>query len=116
MSEKAVNQITFDYEGKHYTLEYTPATIKRMEAAGFDISEIGSKPQTRIEQLWLGAFMAHHARVSDTVKKELWEQMKCKKILNALIEMYNTTLSNLIPDLDSDDEEFAGNVEWTATW
>ena len=111
-----VNQINFDYEGKHYCLEYTPATIKRMEAAGFDISEIATKPQTRIEQLWAGAFMAHEGRTSNTVIQSLWQEMKCKKILNALIQMYNNTLTNIIPDIDSDDEEYTGNVEWRATF
>ncbi len=43
--------------------------------------------------------------------KELYGKMKDKETLvTTLLDMYNATLSNLMPD--EDDE---GNVEWTAT-
>ena len=106
-----MNQINFDYNDKHYCLEYTPESIKQMEAAGFSINDFSDKPQTRIEQLWAGAFLAHNRKTSNTVMKELYGKMKDKETLvNTLLEMYNVTLSNLMPD--EDDE---GNVEWTAT-
>jgi uncharacterized protein YoxC len=111
---KKANQINCDYNGKHYCLEYTRETVKMMEASGFNINDVGDKPATRIEQLWAGAFLAHHQRkVSNTVIKELYDKMKDKdKLLEALTTMYNATLSYLLPDQDEDDE---GNVEWTAT-
>lgn len=113
---KNVNQINFDYNGKHYCLEYTPETIKIMEAAGFSINDVMDKPQTRIEQLWFGAFYAHERNVSDTVKKKLYQEMKSKKLLSALVTMYNNVLSNLLPDVDeSEEDEYEGNVKWTAT-
>lgn len=112
---KQVNQINFDYDGKHYCLEYTPKSISRMEAAGFVLEEIYSKPNLRIPQLWDGAFIAHESRVSTTVKNELFEKMKCKKLVRVLAEMYNNVTSQLVPDIDSEDEEYTGNVEWTAT-
>lgn len=106
-----VNQINFEYMGKKYCLEYTPDTIKTMEASGFNISEIGDKPATRIEQLWAGAFLANHRRVSSTVISALFKKMKNREaLLSKLTEMYNNTLAYLLPD--EDDE---GNVEWTAT-
>lgn len=106
-----MNQINFDYNDKHYCLEYTPESIKQMEAAGFSINDFSDKPQTRIEQLWAGAFLAHNRKTSNNVMKELYGKMKDKETLvTTLLEMYNTTLSNLMPD--EDDE---GNVEWTAT-
>ena len=111
MDIKPVNQINFTYNGKNYNLEYTPDTIKQMEAAGFNISDIGDKPATRIEQLWAGAFLANHRKVSSTVVKELYGKMKDKeKLLQKLSEMYNNTLNYLMPD--EDDE---GNVDWTAS-
>lgn len=106
-----VNAIEFEYEGKHYCLEYTPDTIKTMEANGFNINEIGDKPATRIEQLWAGAFLANHRRVSNTVIMALFKKMKDReKLLRKLTEMYNGALEYLLPD--EDDE---GNVEWTTT-
>lgn len=113
MDIKPVNQINFDYNDKHYCLEYTRDTVKQMEAAGFNINDIGDKPATRIEQLWEGAFLANHRHVSNTIKKELYGKMKDKDgLLKKLSEMYNNTLRYLLPDDDEDDE---GNVEWTAT-
>ena len=113
MDIKPVNQINFDYNGKHYCLEYTRDTVKQMEAAGFTVNDIDSKPATRIEQLWAGAFMANHRRVSNTIIRELYGKMKDKDaLLKKLAEMYNSTLDYLLNDADDDDE---GNVEWTAT-
>jgi len=107
-----VNQINFEYNGKAYCLEYTPETIKQMEASGFNISEIGEKPATRIEQLWTGAFLAHHRKaIGDGVAMKILKAMKEReKLLTTLTKMYNATLEYLLPD--EDDE---GNVEWTAT-
>lgn len=111
MDIKPVNQINFEYNGKHYCLEYTPESIKQMEAAGFSINDMGDKPMTRIEQLWAGAFLANHRRVSSAVIKELYGKMKDREaLLQKLTEMYSNTLNNLLPE--EDDE---GNVEWTAT-
>ena len=109
MDIKPVNQINFDYDGKHYCLEYTRDSVKQMESAGFSINDTGDKPATRIEQLWAGAFLANHKRTSNNIIKELYVKMKDKEaLLKKLSEMYNATLDYLL-----DDEE--GNVEWTAT-
>lgn len=108
-----VNQINFEYNGKKYTLEYTRETIIQMEARGFSINDLTDKPATRIEQLWQGAFLAHHKQlISNNVIREMYGHMKDKeKLLAKLTEMYNNTLSYLMPD-EEDDE---GNVDWTAS-
>ena len=109
---KKVNQINFAYNGKDYCLEYTPDSIKRMEASGFNINEIGDMPATRVEQLVSGAFLAHHRKaVGDGKPMEIYRVLKNKEeFVKKLAEMYNATLEYLMPD--EDDE---GNVEWTAT-
>lgn len=105
------NMIEFEYNDKHYCLEYTPDSIKQMEANGFSINDIGDKPATRIEQLWQGAFLANHRRVSNTVVTELFRKMKNREaLLRKLTEMYNGALEYLLPDEDNE-----GNVDWTAT-
>lgn len=106
------NKIEFEYNGKAYCLEYTPDTIKRMEANGFKINEIGDMPATRLEQLWAGAFLAHHRKaVGDgTAEKLLGRMQRREELMKKLVEMYNNTLEYLLPD--EDDE---GNVDWTAT-
>lgn len=105
------NQINFDYNGRHYCLEYTRDSVKQMEAAGFNVNDLGDKPATRIEQLWAGAFLANERRTSQNVIKELYDKMKDKDaLLRKLVEMYQATLMYLMPD-----EDDQGNVEWTAT-
>lgn len=111
MDIKPVNAIDFEYEGKHYRLEYTPDSIKQMEAAGFTINDLSDKPATRIEQLWAGAFLANCRKTSTSVIRELYGKMKNKeKLLQKLTQMYNDALAYLLPD-----EEDEGNVDWTAT-
>ena len=111
-AEVKTNQINFDYNGKHYCLEYTRATVKQMEAVGFRPDELGDMPATRVEQLWAGAFLAHERKTSNGVISELYEKMKDKKALvTKLLEMYNSALEYLVPDEEHD----TGNVEWTAT-
>ena len=113
MDIKQTHQISFDYSGKHYTLEYTRDSVKMMEAMGFSIEDFGDKPATRIEQLWAGSFLANHRKVSNSVVKDLYDKMKDKEALvTKLVEMYNYTLSSLMPDKDEDE---SGNVEWTAS-
>ena len=113
MDIKPVNQITFDYNGKHYVLEYTRETVKMMEAAGFNPNDIADKPATRLEQLWAGAFLANHRKVSNTVIQELFKQMKNREaLLEKLRDMLAETYASLLPDDDEGDE---GNVEWTAS-
>lgn len=110
---KNANQIDFDYNGKHYCLEYTRATVKQMEAVGFKLDELGDMPATRIEQLWAGAFLAHERKTSNRVIEELYDAMKDKKALIAkLSEMYNSALEYLVPDEEHDE----GNVDWTASF
>lgn len=116
MEIKKPGQINFEYNGKRYCLEYTRETVKQMESAGFNINQIGDMPATRIEQLWEGAFLAHHRRViGDGIAMEIYKEIDDKKaLLKKLAEMYNATLSYLLPDED-DEEGNAGNVKWTAT-
>lgn len=109
---KAVNQINFDYNGKHYCLEYSRESVKRMEAAGFRPGESGSTPLIELDMLWAGAFFKNHRKTSSKIIEELLEKMKDKdKLLEALRNMVAETYTSLM-DTDEDDE---GNVEWTAT-
>ena len=109
---KTVNQINFDYNGKHYCLEYTRESVKRMEAAGFKPGESGATPLIELDMLWAGAFYKNHRKESSSVMEKLLDKMKDKeKLLEALRTMVAETYNSLL-DNDEDDE---GNVDWTAT-
>ena len=109
---KTANQINFDFNGKHYCLEYTRETVKMMEAGGFKINDVDAKPATRVEQLWGGAFLENHRNTSQSLMKAIYDQMKNKELLlTKLSEMYNNTLAYLLGNAEGDE----GNVDWTAT-
>ena len=112
MAEKNVNQINFDYNGKHYCLEYTREAVKRMEAAGFKPCESGVTPLIELDMLWAGAFYKNHRKESSRVIEAILDKMKDKdKLLEALRTMVAETYNSLM-----DDEGDEGNVvEWTAT-
>ena len=111
MSEnKKINQINFDYNGKHYCLEYSREAVKRMEAAGFRPGESGSTPFMELDMLWAGAFYKNHRGVSSHVIESILDNMKNKdKLLEALRMMVAETYNSLM------DEGNEGNVDWTAT-
>ncbi len=108
-----VNQINFDYNGKHYCLEYNREAVKRMEAAGYKPGESGSTPLIELDMLWAGAFYKNHRKTSSKIIEEILDKMKDKMgLLEALRNMMAETYNSLMDDDEGDE----GNVvEWTAT-
>lgn len=105
-----INRIDFDYNGKHYCLEYSRESVKRMEMAGFKPGESGTTPMIELDMLWAGAFYKNHRNTSSRIIEELLNKMKDKeKLLEALRIMVAETYNSLM------DEDNEGNVEWTAT-
>jgi hypothetical protein len=47
-------QITFEFEGKNYTLEFTRKSIETMERQGFVIGDIVDKPMLTLPALFAG--------------------------------------------------------------
>ena len=111
MDKKPVNQINFDYEGKHYCLEFSREAVKRMESAGYKPMSSGDTPLLELEQLWTGAFYKNHRNVSSRVIENLLNEIDNQdELLDALrsmiAETYNTLRSN------GGNE---GKLKWTAT-
>jgi hypothetical protein len=107
-----VSQINFDYNGKHYCLEYNREAVKRMEAAGFKPGESGSTPLIELDMLWAGAFYKNHRKESSHVIEQLLDKMENKdELLNALRDMVAETYTSLMGSEEGDE----GNVKWTAT-
>lgn len=107
-----MKKITFEYEGKEYTLEYTRNTVRTMERRGFVAEDLESKPMTVIPDLFAGAFLANHGQVKREKIDKIYDSMTGKqKLIAALIEMYNDTIETLL-----DTEEDGGNANWTPNW
>ena len=112
MSDKTVNQINFDYNGKHYCLEYSREAVKRMEAAGFKPGESGSTPLIELDMLWAGAFYKNHRKTSSRVIEEILDAMNDKeKLLDTLRRMVSETYNSLIEDKGDE----GNGISWTAT-
>lgn len=102
-------QILFTHNGTDYTLEFTRASIQKLEARGFDISEVKKKPMTYLPLIFAGAFVAHHPFVKKEVVDDIFNQMKDKETLfDKLATMYNDPMEAMM--------ENEGNLEWKATW
>lgn len=111
-------KISFDLADKHYTLEYTRATVKQMEQNGFSLAKIEHQPVTMLTMLFAGAFLAHHKRVAtDSVKVE-WILSKLKnkdEMYDTLIDMYQDAMLSMMDEEDDDTEDDAG-AEGNVTW
>lgn len=102
-------QIIFTYKDKEYTLEFTRASIQKLEARDFDITEVKRKPVTYLPLIFAGAFLAHHPYVKKEVVDEIFEQISDKdSLFSKLAEMYNEPIQAM-----TDGE---GNLDWKATW
>lgn len=106
-------QLTFTYEGKDYTLEFTRRTVAEMEKRGFIASDITDKPMTTLPALFAGAFLAHHRFVKEDIIDNIYSKLTKKEdLIGKLAEMYNEPILTLVEE----PEEAEGNLDWTATW
>ena len=106
-------QLTFTYDDKEYTLEFTRRTVSEMEKKGFIASEITDKPMITLPALFAGAFLAHHRFVKQETIDAIFSKMVNKEdLVGKLAEMYNEPIMALIEEPEEDE----GNVNWTATW
>ena len=106
-------QLTFTYDGKDYTLEFTRRTVAEMEKKGFIASDITDKPMTTLPALFAGAFLAHHRFVKEDIINDIYSKLTKKEdLIGKLAEMYNEPILTLVEE----PEEAEGNLDWTATW
>ena len=106
-------QLTFTYDGKDYTLEFTRRTVAEMEKKGFIASDITDKPMTTLPALFAGAFLAHHRFVKEDIINDIYSKLTKKEdLIGKLAEMYNEPIMALVEE----PEESEGNVSWTASW
>lgn len=106
-------QLTFTYDGKDYTLEFTRRTVAEMEKKGFIASDITDKPMTTLPALFAGAFLARHRFVKEDIINDIYSKLTKKEdLIGKLAEMYNEPILALVEE----PEKAEGNLDWTATW
>lgn len=101
--------MTFTYEGKDYTLEFTRKTVIETENMGFNAQYIDTKPITSLSILFRGAFLANHrdTRVSEIDK--IFESFTKEGLLEALADLYYEPIKVLMEDNSKN------AVKWTMT-
>lgn len=96
-------QIVLTYNGDDYTLEFNRKIVKRMEENGFVVDT--NKPATMISDLFKGAFMMHHKRISPDLVEEIWDAQRGKdKLLGELVSMYTEPIASLMDEEEGEDE------------
>ena len=105
-----MSKITLNYNEKDYTLEYNRQSVRMMESQGFVLEQISMKPVTMIPMMFQGAFIKNHRGMKRALIDEIFNEVADKSgLLNALMEMYAETLSEL-----TDEKEVEGNAIWAA--
>ena len=93
------NNVQFECEGVEYTLEFSRRTQSQMERAGFQLDEIGSKPQTMIPMLFRGAFIMHHPRIKEEQVNHIYKCLDQKEeLIHELINCYTAVTETLFEE------------------
>jgi len=104
-------QITFEFEKKQYVLEYTLRTAGQANEDGFILDQLGDKPALMIPKLVYWAFVRHQRGITRKQAETIYEWIRDKNsFVTALAEMYAEAVNALV---DDDDEDNAGNANWT---
>ena len=89
-------QITFEFEGKEYVLEFTRKSIETMEKTGFHSKRDCGKTGIHSPTLFAGAFLAHHRYVKREVIDKIFDKLTNKQeLIGKLAEMYNEPIMAL---------------------
>lgn len=100
-------------DGKEYVLEFNRRTVREAEQAGFDIDELGTKPMTRIPELFYFAFKMHHAFINKKETDRILTEEFCglrEEELTRLAELYADPYSSLLNDEKDGDEKNSRRV------
>lgn len=102
-------KITFEYEGKAYTLAYSADALRKMERSyGIKFAKLDDQILTATEDLFMGAFLTYHSDVSRKKREEIYSAL-CRTgedeetIGAVLMEMLNEAIDEMKPK---------GNVAW----
>jgi len=76
MQNSNKTRIEFDYGGTHYKLEYTAASLKKMERNGVKFAKLDEMVFSAPEILFEGAFYANHPRTDKKLIREIYRSLK----------------------------------------
>lgn len=101
-------KITFEYEGKNYTLEYTADSLKKMERGGFDFSKMGERLLSGTEDLFYGAFLANHPDTTQETATAIYNAMASGSGEDTLAGALDSMVAEAIESIANKQ----GNLQW----
>ena len=76
MQNSSKTKIEFNYKGTDYVLEYTAASLKKMEKNGVKFAKLDEMLFSAPEILFEGAFYANHPQVDKRLVREIYRSLK----------------------------------------
>lgn len=112
-----MNRITITTtDGKQYYLSFNRKTAAMYGDMGHEVADLSSTAKgfdAAIDFLFC-AFKTNHSSIKRDKVETIWNSVKSKKtkndVMNALIDMYADTYTNLIGDPNANDEDDEGNA------
>lgn len=111
MKDRDRKSIKFTYDGVDYTLEYTVASVRKMERDGFDFANMDKNVVNIGFDLFSGAFIARHRHVPREIRDKIYMEMvtengQGQNLLECLLDMLKDELDFIV-------DKPGGNVNWT---
>lgn len=102
----------FDYEDKHYVLEYTAASLKKMEDRGFDASLMESRTIQYPEEIFCGAFIANHDDVPYEKRMEIFHELANEAENGTDADNIINVFTLMVGEAVAEIRSHKGNVKW----
>lgn len=98
---KSNKEIKLTFDGVEYTLAYNRAAVMKMEADGYNLQDLTSKPFTMMSVVFRYAFYKNHKKLKETKIDEIFEALSNKNaLIEKLAEMLNDTVQALLGEPD----------------
>ena len=110
MDTRERKKIVFSIDGVDYTLEYTVASVRKMERDGFNFAKMEDNVINLPYDLARGAFIAHHNYVPADERDRIYEKLVSE---NESGQSLLNELANMLKDeLEWINSKPSGNVAW----
>lgn len=125
MAKSEKTRIEFDYNGKHYKLEYTANSVKKLEKMGVKFNKLDDMIFTAPDVIFRGAFFANHPAESESTIRAIYASLKRtaddmpKEVdedgreVDALMQTLADMITECVEELTGRGEQ--GNVAWKVT-
>ena len=123
MAKSEKTRIEFDYDGRHYKLEYTANSLKKLEQSGVSFKKLEDMIFTAPEVLFRGAFYANHPAESEKKIREMYKALRRtmddeeaeRDDDGEETDLLIDTLAEMIKEAVEEISGRGGNVAWKVT-